>query len=547
MKNLLFWRQSNILSAASVLAGAILLAKALGIIRFWLLTIYVHPVSDLDLFFAAFRLPDFIFQILIIGAVSTAFIPTITQLISKGHIELAWKTASTVINITMITFSFLSLAVILFTPQLLLFIAPGLTTTPEKSSSIILLTRIMFVGQLFFALSIFSSALIQSTKRFLVPALAPMAYNLGIILGTVCLYPIFGLVGLAYGVVAGTILHLLIQVPLVHHLGFIYQPIIDAKLPPVREISKMFVPRTLGLAVSQLSFTVDTALASLLSSTSVTILNLSQALQQVPIGLFGATIAQAALPTLSEEQAKESPANFVRTLLNSFHQILFLTMPVAVIFIILRIPIVRLAFGLGNTNLPWATTVLTAKTLAFFSLGIVAQSLTNLLIRAFYALKDSVTVVKISAAGFIISIGASLFFVLGLGFPIWALAASSATGDIITFGFLLLFLSKLLSFNPKDLFLPAVKILIAGAVTGLALYIPLKLLDQLVFDTTKTIPLLVLTGSVSSLGLSVYLFLAWLLDIKELESFIGLIRQIKKIKQIWTTPTEVVETVETHG
>ncbi len=546
-KSLLFLRQTNILSAATVIAAAVLAAKILGIIRYWLLAVYIHPIADLDLFFAAFRIPDFIFQVLVMGTLTTAFIPVIAGFLSCGQQEKAWRAASTVINAALVIFVVLASIAFFFARDLSIIVAPGLSQNPQNLVALTNLTRIMLSAQIFFILSNFLSAIIQSTKRFLIPALAPVAYNFGIIIGIVLLSPYIGIYGPAWGVVLGTLLHFLIQVPLIKHIGLRYEAKINLADPGVREIGRLLGPRTFGLAVAQISFTVDTALASLLATSSITIINLSQALQQFPIGIFGATIAQAALPTLSEEQARENLDNFKTTLLNSFHQILFLTLPATALIIVLRIPVVRLAFGVGNSNFPWPLTVLTGKTLAVFGLGIVAQSLVNLLVRAFYALRDSITPVKIAVVSFLVNIVLSLTFIVVYKLPVWALAISSVSGDLVYFLLLLALLDYRLHFNHRQLLFPAVKMFLAALATGIALYIPMKLLDQLVFDTTKTIPLIMLTGVAGAVGLSVYLFLTWLLDIPELKAFLGLVQRLGQIRQIFTPPAEVLEVVEEHG
>jgi len=546
VKDLLFRRQTNILSAASVIAMAVLGAKFLGIIRYWLLAVYIRPVADLDIFFAAFRIPDFIFQILVMGTLTTAFIPVIAAYIGRGENAKAWRVSSIIVNLALIVFAILAVIAFIFAKDLAIIVAPGFAAYPVKLEKLTDLSRIMLSAQVFFVISNFFSAIIQSTKRFLIPALAPVAYNVGIILGIVFLAPSLGIYGPAWGVVLGILLHFLVQLPLVRHLGFKYELVLDLKDRGVHEVAKLLGPRTFGLAISQISFTVDTAMASLLATSSITILNLSQALQQVPVGLFGATIAQAALPTLSEEQARENLDNFKKTLLTSFHQILFLTLPATAILIVLRIPMVRLAFGLGNNNFPWELTVLTGKTLAVFGLGIFTQSLINLLARAFYALRDSMTPVKIGVTTFVVSIILSLVFILIFHLPVWALAISSVVGDGINFILLFLFLDHVLHFNRREVFIPAGKIFLAAAITGLALYIPMKLLDQLVFDTTKTIPLIMLTGAAGISGLSVYLFLTWLLGITELQSFLGLFTKLRHLNRTTAPVTEVIETSESH-
>jgi putative peptidoglycan lipid II flippase len=538
MKNFLFKRQASILSAATVFAAAVLASRVLGLFRDRLLTTF--PVEILDIYFAAFRLPDFIFQILVMGALSTAFIPVVTGLLTRDREEEAWRVASTVLNTALLAFLIIGLLIFILAQPLSQLIAPGFNL--EQITVMTRLTRIMLLAQLFFILSNFLSAIIQSSKRFFLPAIAPVVYNLGIIFGIVFLSPAMGIYGPAWGVVIGTFLHFIVQLPATVHLKIKYRPEIDLSDPQAKEIGRLMAPRTLGLAVAQLNFTIDTILASLISASSITVFNFASHLSQLPIGLFGATIAQATLPTLSEEQARDNLENFKTTLLNSFHQILFLTLPATAILIVLRIPVVRLVFG--SATFPWEATVLTGRVLAFLGLGIVAQAIIQLLVRGFYALRDSKTPVKIGVAAFATNIVLSITAIIILKLPVWGLAIAASVGDLFNAGLLLLFLYRKIKFNLVDLLVPAAKMIFAAVISGICLYVPMKLLDQLVFDTTRVVPLIGLTGVASFAGLSVYLFFTWLLEIKELEAFTGIITRILRWKTSETLPLSPTSTTE---
>lgn len=524
LKNFLFRRQTNILSAASVIAAAILLSRLLGLVKFRLLTDR-FTVSDIGVYLAAFRLPSTIFDLIVMGALTSAFIPVFTAHLTKDKEVTANRIASTILNLSFLVSLALSLIFFLFADPLVHLMAPGLTAAEFKL--VIPFTRIMLIGQtLPLVLGNFLTGILQSHKRFLVPALAPVAYNLGIIAGIVFLSPIIGLYGAVWGVVLGAILFLLIQIPLSFHLGFRYTPKIDLHLQGVREVGRLIVPRTIGLAITQLNYFANIIISSLLSARAITIFNFAQTLEQVPVSLFAATISQAALPTLSEEQAKgDQLESFKKTFLTSFHQILFLTFPAAAILIVLRIPIVRLVYGASKFD--WFATVDTGRTLAFLGVGLIGESLVNLIVRGFFALHDSQTPVIIGAGTVALNICLSILFIPILHWPIWGLAAASAVADSLYATILLFFLHRRVEyFSLFHLFVPAVKMFLAALVTGLSLYIPMKLLDQLVFDTTHTLPLIALTGTASLIGLSVYLFLTWLLDIEELQSFLTLFKKI---------------------
>lgn len=528
-------RQNNILSGASILMLAVFASKFLGLIRDRLL-VHTFNTSEAAIFFAAFRLPDLLFQLLIFGAISVAFIPIYTDYLNNKDEKRAHEFGSNILNLSLLVFGLITAVAFIFVSQLNSLLVPGFNGTQKALTDE--LTRIVLVGQVILVVGSFFIAFAQSYQRFFISALAPIFYNLGIIFGIAVLTKPFGITGTALGVILGAFLHVLIQIPLIKSLGFKYQFSFNFLDRGVRQIFKLMSIRNIGLAVEQLNETVGFALATLVSSSAPTILTFAQHLQVVPIGIFGATIAQAALPVLSQEQAKKETESFKMTLLTTLHQILFLTLPAAAILIVLRIPVVRLVFGASQFN--WDDTVLTGRTVALLSLGLVAQSAIMLLVRGFYAFKDTKTPVLVSIITVLINVSLS-FGLINVYKEVWVLGISYAISSNLSLILLLYFLHKKVgSFNLHDLLAPAAKMLISALVAALALYIPIKALDQLVFDTTKTINLIVLTGIASIFGLSIYLLLVWLWKVRELESFINLLKKIGNV-QTNLKSKEVVE------
>jgi len=277
-----------------------------------------------------------------------------------------------------------------------------------------------------------------------------------------------------------------------------------------------------------------------------TIFNFARHLMQFPVNLFGSSIGQASLPTLSAEKAKQNMEEFKETFLTSLHQILYLTVPASVLLLVLRIPAVRLVFGAARYD--WLATVETGRTLGFFCLSIFAQSTTQLLIRGFYALHNTKTPLAISAIFVMLNILLSILFTLVLHSGVKGLALSASVASIGNALFLLILLNRLVGgFSLKKLVFPAVKIFVASFITGVSLYVPMKLLDQLVFDTTRTINLILLTSIVSTCGLIVYLFLTWLFKVDEVKTFINLGRKLGKWRETLSASPEVIEpTNESH-
>src|SRR3989344_1193277 len=521
-------RQTSILSGAVVIMATVMLSKILGLIRDRLLAHTFTP-DTVAIFFAAFRLPDLIFQLLILGALSVAFIPVFTEYMEDKGKEEAFKLAQSVLNLSLLVLTLIAILVFIFAEPLTFLIVPGFS--PEQRLQVASLTRVILIGQIILTVGSFFIGMLQSFQRFIVPALAGVFYNFGIILGIIFFSSPFGIMGPAIGVIIGAILHSLIQLPLILSLGFRYSFKFDLHRG-VRDIFKLMSVRTIGLAAEQINETAGIVLASLVSTASVTYLTFSQHLQVVPIGLFGATLAQAALPVLSAERARGRIEEFKATLLTTMHQILFLALPAAAILIVLRIPAVRLTFGASQFD--WEATVLTGKTLAWLSAGLSAQAISLLLVRGFYALKDTKTPVIVSLVVVTINITLSLYFITYLKWDVASLGIAYSLSAILSS--ILLFTTlhhKVGKFDMKLVLVPFGKMLLATVIMGMALYIPIKLLDQVIFDTTRTINLLVLTGLSSIFALSIYVFLVWFMKVEELATFVNLFKRMFNKMKKW--------------
>jgi putative peptidoglycan lipid II flippase len=524
--NLLALRQSSILTGATVLMVAVFASRFLGLIRDRLL-VQTFDTSEAAIFFAAFRLPDLLFQILVFGSLSVAFIPVFTEYLHRKGNEEAFSFASNILNLSLLIFGAFVAVSIIFVSQINSIFVPGFSGEQKVLTDRI--TQIILIAQMFLVVGTFFIGVAHTYQRFIVPALAPIFYNLGIIIGITLLTPVFGITGLGLGVVLGALMHVLVQIPLVRSLGFRYKFTFDFLNSGVKEVFKLMSVRNLGLIAEQANEAVGIALASLVTYSSVTLLTFAQHLFAVPIGLFGVTIAQAALPVLSKEYSKNDLESFKVTLLTTLHQILFLTLPAAAILIVLRIPVVRLVFGADLFS--WEDTVLTGRTVAFFAIGLAAQSAVLLLVRGFYAMKDTKTPVLVSLVSIALNIFLSVIFVLVLRLDVWSIGLAYSVSIIIGTILLTYFLSKKIQgFRASELIVPAVKMLIAAGAAAFALYIPMKALDQLVFDTTRTVNLIMLTGIASVFGLGIYVILVWLMEVKELNTFIELIKKIGRIK-----------------
>lgn len=539
--SLLLKRQSNILSAAFVIMTTIILSQILGLMRQRLLVTIFGASDTLGVYLASTRLPDFLFQLIIAGALSSAFIPVFSDYLVKGREKEGHKLASTLLFISLLIFFLFSLILFIFAKEFSSLVAPGFSN--EQLNLMANLTRVIIFGEALFIIGSFLSAVLQSYNHFFIPGFASALYNLGIILGIIFLSPLVGIYSAAYGVIFGALIFVLMQIPFVKKLGFSFIPsisIASIKSSGVIDVFKLIWPRTLSITIFQIGTIITVTLVSFLQSPgrSYVIFDYAQTLAFAPVVLFGQAIAQAAFPVLSKE--KDKLEDFKSTFITSFNQMLYLVLPFSVLFIVLRIPVVRLIYGAAQFD--WQATVLTGRTLAFFSISIFAQSLSYLVSRGFYALHDTKTplVIGTISTTIMILIGVLFVFVYHLGVEGIAFAFSIAS--IINFLIMFIFLDiKTKGFDKIPLIKTVTKIFLASAFTAFALYIPIKLLDQLVFDTTKTINLIILTGISSFAGLSLYLFLTWLFDVKEASMFILLFKKIGDWRQILKKSEETID------
>ncbi|MFZ5424495.1 MAG: murein biosynthesis integral membrane protein MurJ [Patescibacteria group bacterium] len=515
-------KQNTIISAAAVLAFMYGASAILGLVRTRLLAHYFGASEILGVFYTADRIPSLIYSLLVVGTLSTVFIPVFTNTFKKNE-ENAWHTASSMITVSILLFLSLGTLVFILAPSVITALSLGKFTAEQIKLGTSLM-RIMLSAQLLLIISSFVTVILQSFKYFIITALAPVLYNIGMILGIVILIPRYGIYGPAFGVIIGSVLHLLVQIPLIRKINFSYKFTLDFKDKGLREIFRLMPPRILGAGMAQVSAIVNNSLAILVSTSSVVIFKFADQLQSFPVNLFGASIALAALPTLSYESGEKDKEKFKEIFLTSFHQMLFLVIPASVILLVLRIPVVRLVYGVSN--FPWEATVQTSYTLAFFSLSIFAQSSVYLLTRAFYALKDTATPLKVNFITVILSSFLSYVFVHYLGFGVWSVAFSYSIALLLDMIFLLLLLSKKVGgFKLDSLVVPFTKISYAAFFMGISLYVPMKLLDEFIFDTTKTVNLALLTILATLAGVISYLFFTKLFKVREIELLYKLLRK----------------------
>jgi putative peptidoglycan lipid II flippase len=557
-KKILVSPQTSVLSAASIIMLMVIASRVLGLIRQRVLAHFFAP-SELSLFFAAFRLPDLVFEVLVFGTFSSAFIPVFTRTLKKGN-HKAWDIASTVMNIGMGLFVILALVIGVGADPLYSLFAPGYSGAEREV--IVKIARILFAAQGFFVVSYVLTSVLESLRRFLVPALAPLFYNIGIILGTILLSSRLGLMGPTIGVLFGAFFHFIVQLPLAVKLGFRFSFEINIT-KEVKKIGKLALPRVVEVSFLQLSKMAELFFASLITTAAYTYYTFGNTLRFLPVGLFGVSIAKAALPTLSRESG--SLKKFRKTFLSSLHDIVFLVLPIATILIVLRIPIVRLVYGTDIFS--WEATVQTGLVVSAFAVGVVFESAVALFARSFYALHDTRTPVIVSIVSILLIIAVDYVLIRVLGLPVWGLAAAFSAG--VFFQALILYIllnKKLKGISFAKFFSPIIKSAAAALASGGVMYFILKIFDRsvwvkrlsflgkieqtktfpfekFVLDTRYTINLLILTIVVSFVGAIVYLGVAMILKTDQVWRFFGLVRRIFVKRKVAPIPERGSETV----
>ncbi|MEK7471082.1 MAG: lipid II flippase MurJ [Patescibacteria group bacterium] len=382
----IFTKESGSINQAAFLLGCLtLLSQILALFRDRSIAHFIGPSSSLDAYYAAFRVPDLIFICVASLASITVLIPFIVARMDGDKVtDAARKYLNDILTVFFSLMVFIALVAFFLMPFLISFIAPGFS--PLYQAKVILLSRIMLLSPILMGLSNLFGTVTQLFHKFFIYSLSPVFYNLGIIIGVIFLYPIFGIYGLALGVVLGAFMHFGIQALAAHSCGFIpkfslFPFVINFK--DIKSSVLTSLPRTLGLAFNNIALIFIIAMASFLKSGSISIFNFSFNLQSVPLNIIGISYAVAAFPSLAKSFSSGKKEEFKKHLKEASRAIVFWSLPVIFLFIIIRAQIVRVILGSGSFS--WDDTRLVAACLAIFSLSILAQGMTTLLSRSYYA------------------------------------------------------------------------------------------------------------------------------------------------------------------
>jgi putative peptidoglycan lipid II flippase len=524
--------------SAFLIAFSTLVSGLLGILKMRLLVERFDVGFALDSYFAAFRIPDFISVTLITGGIIVSFLPLFSEYFLKSK-DKGWELTNNILNIIFVFLSFICLTIWIFAPQLINLIVPGFSQAQKELT--ITLTRIMFVSPLIFSISGIFSGMLHYFDRFLSYSLAPIFYNIGIISG-ILFFPIFfseekKIYAVAFGVVFGALLHLLIQIPSAIRSGYRYKPIFKIRDSGLKKIFLLMFPRMISQASSQVNLIVITAIASVLTAGSVAVFNLANNLFLFPVSMIGVSFAIAAFPSFSRSIVDGKKDEFIFNFSSTFRQIIFVMVPFSAMFFILRAQIVRIILGAGDFG--WTETKITAASLGVFALGMVFAALIPLIIRAFFSFQDTKTPATISVVSVLLNIVLSFCFVFLINngnifynlisnifklkgvddIRVIGLIFSVTVSIVFQFILLLIFFKKKINYIPfKEIFSSFMKIFIASFFMSLAAYIALRV--AVLFVSLTTFWAVFFQASFSfTIGLVVYLLVLCLLKSKELNGF----------------------------
>lgn len=462
-----------------------------------------------DAYNAAFSIPDFLYVLLVGGALSSAFIPVFSSYIANDRQEEAWEVASMVFNLVMILLGAGIGLGLIFTPQLVAMIVPGFE--PEYMKLTVLMTRIMFLQVLFMSMAGISQGILHSFKHFRTPALGSILYNVAIILVGALLSRYMGIVGFSIGVVAGALLNFAVQVPVLIRKRVRYHRMLNLNHPGVRRILSLIVPILVGQSIIYLNLFVTQNLASGLDGGMIASLRLAERLMKLPISVIGLSLAVALFPTLSEYAARKQMKQYHASFRVTMNNVIFLSLPASVGLAVMATPLIRFMYQQGAFD--QAATAATAQALIFYSIGITAYSTVHVLSRAYYALSDTRTPVVVSSFSMLVNLTFSLLLIGPMGHGGLALAYS-VTGIFNALVMTLWLHRKVGAMGGQSMVTTGLKTSAASAAMGLVVWALTRGLDMVLPVGEKSAQgVVVISGLVA--GVLVFLALSRIMGMEE--------------------------------
>jgi putative peptidoglycan lipid II flippase len=576
LKKILIREQSEVLSAASVLMILALITKITGMFFTTLFARQFEASGSTDAFFLASVIPEAITTIILVGAISGSIIPIFMKLKESQGESAFIKSFTSTFNTSMLIFVIISIFVAIFAKQLiplsLNIISNDNQLSSEQLEEVILMMRVMLVPQVILAISAFVSTTLNIYNRFIIPQLAPLLYNVGRILGVLIFVPLMdnSIWGVIVGTIFGALLHLLIQIPLLSYLNVSFFGLyINLKDKIFYEVISLGLPRIISLSAEQISVIVKSVIAfslvgiSLTGEGALTSYQYAIRLMSFPLLLFGTSFAIASFPSLSGLYAKGSKEKFSELANTLIQQVIFLAVPITVIFIVLRVPIVRLIFGILGGAFTWQATLQVSWVVLFFSLGLIFETTRATVLRIFYSIHN--TIIPLLSSVFIVVIGIvtamlftnylsnfntfsirsltwdpNYFFNKGQGVAgVGGLGLSSSIVFTLEFVFLIFMLYRYKIIKSlKNFYFEISKKIFVGILMMLFCFAIAKIWEE-VLNTAMTIQLIILTGTTMFSSGMIYIWLSYVFKIPEVEIFVTF--GINLIQKLWQSIINLIK------
>jgi putative peptidoglycan lipid II flippase len=509
--------EQGIQGAAALLVITMFCSNILGFLRDLVLA-NTLPLDVLDTYYAAFRLPDFLFNLFILGAISSAFIPIFIDLKTNKGPDEAWRLAHNLIHTALLILILVSTIIFIAMPVLLPHFLPGFTSL--KIDATVPIARILLLSPFFFAVSYVLGGALNANKKFFAYSLAPLVYNVSIIAGGF-LVPFFGVRGVAWMVVLGALLHVLVQIPSLWKIGYKYSFIINPTDPSLRKVVRLMVPRAISLSMTQFILLFFTRMASLFPSGAISIFTLTNNFQTTPVAIFAASIGTAVFPMLGSAASKKDDEQYKNVLTQSLKGMLFFMIPSMILLWVLRAHIIRLYLALNHQT--WDDTIRAIDTFGWFIVALASQGINIIIIRAYYAKQNTRLPMIVSIFGAACTVSFGWYFTYRIG-DVSALSLSFALGVTIEAILLtVLFLNK----YPKLIDISSVRetigiALCLSGIAGLLARLMLSIVSEGILlpieglGTDRVVPLFLALATAGMVGVGVYTGLAYLLRRSEL-------------------------------
>lgn len=401
----LWHNEQGLQSATGLLVVTMFLSNVLGFLRDMVLA-NTLPLTVLDTYYAAFRIPDLLFNLFILGAITSAFIPVYLDVKAKDGDDAAWRLAHNLLHTALVVLILLGIVLFALMPTILPAFVPGFDAA--KTDQTVLLARILLLSPFFFALSYVLGGVLNAHQKFFAYSLAPLVYNISIIAGGLLALN-YNVVIVAWFVVLGALLHVVVQVPVLSGLGYRYKFVLDWTDPQLGKVVRLMIPRAISLGMTQFILIAFTRLGSFLATGAVSIYTLTNNLQTAPVAIFGASIATAVFPMLGKASSEDDEPRFRTLLSESLCGMFFFMIPITALAWVLRAHIIRLYLALNHQT--WDDTIRAIATFQWFILALVAQAFILIMIRAFYARHDTRTPMIIAIFSGLVSIVLATIFV----------------------------------------------------------------------------------------------------------------------------------------